>query len=268
MTDKVTLFIIDPQVDFCDPTIGSLYVAGADKDMTRLSAMVRKNIGAIDDIHLTIDSHNLVHIAHAIWWVDQQGNHPGPFTLIDADSVRKGKWRCVNPGFQKRSLEYVETLEKNGRYVLCIWPNHCIIGSVGQTIVPELFSAVTEWENQFAIANKVTKGSNPFTEHYSAVRADVVDPEDAGTMLNERLIKALKNTGNGKILIAGEALSHCVANTIRDVANEFSTDEVKKFVLLEDACSNVTGFEKMGQDFINDMVAKGMQISTTEKFFA
>ena len=265
MPQNVQLFIIDPQHDFCNPN-GTLYVPGAEKDMERLAKMVKNNIKQIDDIHLTLDSHNRLHIAHPIWWVDGQGNHPDPFTIISADDVRKGKWRAYNPGFQKRSQEYVESLESNARYALIIWPYHCLIGSIGQTIDPMLNESLTIWEEQFALVNKVPKGSNMFTEHYSAVRADVEDPEDETTGLNAKLIKALQE-GNNKILIAGEALSHCVANTIRDVANEFAPEEVKKFVLLEDACSNVTGFEQYGRDFVDEMVGLGMEVSTTDKFF-
>lgn len=261
---QATLFIIDPQVDFCDPK-GSLYVTNAEKDITRISQMIKKNVDAIDDIHVTLDSHHRVHIAHPIWWVDSNGNHPAPFTLIDADAVRKGKWRSYNPGYQARSLEYVETLERNGRYILCIWPAHCLIGSVGQTIMPELLDALTDYEQQFAVVNKVTKGSNMFTEHYSAVKADVIDPEDNTTMLNEKLIKALKK--GTRIGFCGEALSHCVANTVRDIADEFGADQLQNCYILTDACSNVSGFDKFGEDFINEMVAKGMKLTTTDKFF-
>ncbi len=86
MTQKAKLFIIDPQYDFCNSN-GTLYVPGADKDMVRLSGMIKNNIKQIDDIHLTLDSHNRLHIAHPIWWVDNLGNHPDPFTIISAEDV-------------------------------------------------------------------------------------------------------------------------------------------------------------------------------------
>lgn len=267
MAKKYQLFIIDPQRDFCQPN-GGMYVPGAEKDIQRLDRMIRKNIDAFDDIHLTLDSHHRVHIANPIWWVDSRGAHPDPFTLIDVEDVEKGRWRAFNPAFQERSLEYVRKLKQQGRYVLTIWPYHCLIGTDGAAVVPELVEALGIWEEQFAVVNKVTKGSNIFTEHYSAVRADVEDPEDPGTMLNARLIKALKAGGDTPILIAGEALSHCVASTIRDVAAEFDPEEVKKFILLEDACSNVPGFEKLGAEFIADMVAQGMQVTTTDRIGA
>lgn len=266
MSAKYQLFIIDPQRDFCESN-GGLYVPGAEKDIARLSAMIRRNVDAFDDIHLTLDSHHRVHIANPIWWLDSSGNHPDPFTQIDVEAVEAGKWRACNPAFQQRSLEYVRTLKRQGRYTLTIWPYHCLIGSSGAAVMPELFDALRLWEEQFAVVNKVTKGSNIFTEHYSAVRADVEDPEDPGTMLNTRLLRALKAGGDRPILIAGEALSHCVANTIRDVANEFDPEDVRKFILLEDACSNVPGFEKLGTDFVAEMCGRGMRVSTTDRFF-
>jgi len=66
------------------------------------------------------------------------------------------------------------------------------------------------------------------------------------------------------VLWTGEALSHCLANTFRDVAANFSNPEyVKKMTLLTDATSSVPTFEKYGEDFIKEMTAKGMKLSTT-----
>ena len=67
----------------------------------------------------------------------------------------------------------------------------------------------------------------------------------------------------------GEAGSHCLANTVRDVANNFGDDSyVKRLVLLEDATSPVPGFEPFQTDFIKEMKARGMQISNTREFLS
>jgi nicotinamidase-related amidase len=268
MPNKVCLLTIDPQVDFCEG--GALPVTGATKDLERLAKMVDKHGGDIDDIQITLDSHYHVHVAHAAFWIDAAGAHPphiskGVTVITEADII-SGKWRPTNPNWKDWALQYVQQLSANKRYALVIWPDHCIIGSRGQTILPVFFDAVTRWEHKYtAIAPRTTKGSNPFTEHYSAVKADCPHPEDEGTRLNGRFVKTLQQYDD--ILISGEALSHCVANTIRDVANEFSADQVKKFVLLEDASSNVPTFEKMGQDFVNEMSQKGMRVAKTDTFF-
>jgi len=264
---RVELLIIDPQIDFCDPDKGALYVKGAEQDIKRLSAMVRRVGAKLDDIHVTLDSHHLVDIAHPIFWRDTAGNHPAPFTLISASDVESGKWTATQPGLYRRALEYVQTLEKNGRYLLCIWPPHCTIGSPGHAIMPELFAALQEWEKRFAVLDLVTKGSNIMTEHYSAVKAEVPDPEDPGTQINTRLIETLQEADI--IAVAGEAGSHCLANTVRDIADSFADDRaISKIVLLEDATSPVPGFESFQDTFLAEMTARGMQRTTTTAFLA
>lgn len=265
---KVHLLMIDPQNDFCIANgpggeKGALVVGGADADMTRLAAFIGKNENRLSKIHCTLDSHQSVHIAHPIFWVNTKGEHPTPFSLITADDVKNGVWRCFNPRFQGRAQAYVDTLAKNGRYVLCIWPPHCLIGSWGHSIVPVVQAALTSWEvNRLAKINFVAKGSNLFTEHYSGVQADVPDDSDPSTKLNTNLIDAL--TDADEILITGEALSHCVANTVTDVATQFGNNNIQKFTLLQDTSSNVPGFDKLGQDFVAKMVKAGMKVTTTK----
>ena len=265
-TARAVMLIIDPQNDFCDPT-GALYVQGAEDDMSRLGTMIKDNLKMIDGINVTLDSHQTVHIAHPIWWVNSKGEHPDPFTIITVDDINTGVWRATKPDMQEWSKDYVQSLADNNRYALCIWNPHCLIGSVGGAVHPALQEALLEWEQLFRKVNYVPKGSNFKTEHYSAVKADVQVSGDPTTMLNTQLIDLLK-TGHD-ILIAGEALDFCIANTIRDIASEFSDDEVKRFVLLTDATSavNAPGIEHLGQEFIDEMTARGMRLSTTTEYF-
>lgn len=267
---KVELLIIDPQNDFCNPK-GALYVIGANDDMDRLSRMIIRLKNKINDIHVTLDSHHLIDIAHPIFWVNSKGVHPNPFTIITEDDVKNGVWRATNPQFQKRVQDYVSALAKNSRYPLCIWPPHCLIGSWGYSVYENLYTSLLEWEKDFAMVDYVTKGSNLWTEHYSAVQADVPDPQDPGTQLNWRLIETLQKADI--ILLAGEARSHCLANTVRDIANNFGEENIKKMVLLQDATSDVSPnppgtnlFTDMGEGFVKEMVGRGMQISTTVDF--
>jgi nicotinamidase/pyrazinamidase len=267
MSKKVHLVVIDPQVDFCDPA-GALYVTGAEKDVHRLSEMIRRVAPKLDDIHVTLDSHRLIDVAHPVCWKDSSGRHPVPFTIITAADVEAGRWTPVLPGLYRRLLAYVRTLEANGRYPLCIWPPHCLIGSQGHCVMPELRDALQGWETQrFAMVDYVTKGSNPWTEHYSAVCADVPDPSDPGTQINTRFVQTLMDAD--LVAIAGEAGSHCLANTVRDIAANFGDDSyIRRLVLLEDATSPVPGFEHFQSDFIREMRGRGMQMTTTRDFLA
>jgi nicotinamidase-related amidase len=257
--------IIDPQVDFCSPQ-GRLFVPGAAEDAQRLAAMVQRLGDRVDDYHVTLDSHRIVDVAHPIFWKDGAGEHPKPFTIITLADLDAGRWTTTNPAFFRRSRDYVKALETGGRYPLCIWPEHCLIGSVGHNVVPELLKALQIWErDSFALVDYVTKGSNLFVEHYSAVRAEVPDPTDPTTQINKGLIQTLMQAD--LVFIVGEALSHCVANTVRDIADAFGSDDyVKKLVLLTDASSSVTGFEELGRTFVREMTDRGMGTATTIDF--
>lgn len=268
--ENTHLLIIDPQNDFCDSN-GALYVQGAEDDMGRISSFIDRLSNKIRQIHVTLDSHQDFDIAHPLFWVDSSGNHPDPFTIISADDVRNGVWRTKIPAAQPMATKYVETLEKNGRYDLMIWPYHCLIGSYGHQIYGVLFDSLRRWaQKNIKTVNYVSKGSNPFTEHYSAIVADVPDPSDPSTQINNRLIDVLENADN--VLIAGEASSHCVLNTVKDVADNFGDSNVKKLVWLEDATSPVihpeVDFPKIAADFVDEMKQRGMRISNTSDWMS
>jgi nicotinamidase-related amidase len=159
----------------------------------------------------------------------------------------------------------VSALEAHGRYPLCIWPSHCLIGSRGHAVHPALFEALVNWENEYKVVDYVEKGSNVYTEHYSAIKADVSDPSDPSTQLNIRLVSALASAD--RVAVAGEAGSHCVANTVRDLADSFGDDRLlSKIVLLQDAVSPVGGFEDYQNRFVSEMTARGMTLSSTDQF--
>lgn len=270
----IELVIIDPQNDFCKPEsspgagdAGFLYVKGAEDDMGRLSDFIKKSVKLLDDINITLDSHHLLDIAHPTLWRDSNGNPPSPFTIITKASLDVGQWQTTIPALANRVKEYVNDLEAAGRYPLCIWPPHCLIGTPGQAVFPSVIEAANEWaQTRFKTIEFVVKGSNPLTEHYSAVKAEVPDPNDPSTAFNTDFVNKLMKAD--EILIAGEARSHCVANTFRDAA-EYGGDEfVKKMVFLEDCSSDVPSFEQFGEDFMKDMTAQGMKTTTTVDYLA
>lgn len=268
MPEKIHLVVIDPQNDFClTPQEGAtLSVAGANDDMDRLSTMIDRIGEKLEDIHVTLDTHHQFDIAHPIYWKDSAGKSPTPFTVITAKDVADGVWTPTVPSLYARSLAYVRGLEANKRYPLMIWPPHCLIGTKGHNVYDKLMTSLMKWESDNrAMVDFITKGSNPYTEHYSAVKADVPDPADITTKVNTAFIETLQNSDI--VLIAGEASSHCVANTMRDIVNEFPDKScAKKIILLTDAMSPVYQCEKLQLDFFNEMRAAGVQFGTTTEF--
>lgn len=279
---KIDLLIIDPQISFCAapgtrvpvfpdgeltlPKGGELYVDGAEKDMQRLSAFIKTNKHRLSNIRVTLDSHQRVHIAHARFWIGRGGQNPDIFTTITLGDVENGVWRAAKTQHQQRALEYVRTLKRNGRYELMIWPEHCLVGSIGTAVHPVLYDALMEWEAMFKRIDFVPKGNNPFTEHYSAYQADVIDPTDPTTQPNTRLANILEEAD--VVLISGEASTHCVANTIRDIADSFADQlAIKKFVYLKDTCSPVSVVAHLEKEFLDEMTKRGMQVSSTMEYF-
>jgi len=261
---NVQVICIDDQNDFTNPN-GALYVKGGDENVKRGAKMIERLTDKISDIHVTLDSHNIIDISHPRWWVDANNHQVAPFTMITSADMESGKYNTYKQGARERSLAYLKALEATKRYPHVIWPEHCIIGDEGHNLNPVLSAAIHGWERKrYAFKDTVTKGSNPWTEHFSAVQAEVPDPDDVSTQLNEPLVKTLSEAD--MVIWIGEALSHCVANTFRDVVNSafFKDPElVKKMVLCVDATSNVPSFEKYGEDFLKEMRGRGVTLTTT-----
>ena len=62
--------------------------------------------------------------------------------------------------------------------------------------------------------------------------------------------------------MAGEAKSHCVANSLKQVLDE-SPDFAAKLIVLEDAMSNVTGFETLADPIYDRAKQMGVKFTTT-----
>ena len=236
------LLIIDPQNDICNlgdeqgRGRGSLYVPGAHDDMIRLSRWIVDNKEQIDHIVITLDNHHLMDISHTVFWVDENGNHPEPFTTIRATEVEAGTWRSVIDN--DKSLDYLHKLEAQG-ITHTVWPPHCLIGSEGAAIFPPLMDAIKIWAEQGRYYQPVIKGTYPFTEHFGAFAAQVIYEDVPETQINNELLDLMGEFDN--IFLAGEARSHCVGTSLKQLI-EYVPIVVPKIIVLDDAMSNVPGF--------------------------
>ncbi len=233
---RIQLLIIDMQVDFCHPQ-GTLHVPGAVQDIRRLVEFIYRNAGSISNITCSLDSHLPYQIFHPAWWTDSEGHHPDPFTVITQEDVKQGKWRpMLEPEW---STAYVRKLEEGAKKQLTIWPYHVPSGGLGNALDPELWAAVF-WHS---IARKSQptwwrKGSVPKTEHYSIVRPEIPVPEVPGGGRSS-FLEDLEQYDS--IIIAGEAASHCVLETIEDLVDGFADkpETLDKIFILRDCTSPV-----------------------------
>lgn len=275
------LLVIDPQNDFCDlppdllppdplsgrPQAPALPVAGAHADLQRLARFVSTHRDGIDEIIVTLDSHQRIDIAHPGFWSarDAVDGLVPPFTPIRAAQVRAGDFTPRDPAALPRVLAYLDALEAAGRYTLMVWPVHCRIGSWGHGLHPGLRQALDDWEFARVRASRhVFKGMNPWTEHYSALQAEVPDPSDPGTQLNRELLGWLSSCD--RVLIAGQASSHCVKSTVDHLVDHLP--DPRRLTLLTDCMSPVHGFQSQHDAFLASMRRHGLTLSTSAEWTA
>jgi len=253
------LLVIDPQNDFLDIDGAALPVPGANADMQRLADWLLGHLDAVGNITVTLDSHASVGIERTTFWQDRHGQAVAPFTVIRAADVAAGDYRTRHAHLGDEAMRYLVALEAGGQRVLVVWPVHCVLGTWGHTIHAGLSEAIAAWEATTGRAcNKVLKGQNPLTEQYSAFRAEVPRADDARTHLNQPLMDALAS-GARTLLVAGEALSHCVAASVDDLAVQWTAAQLRQTVLLTDCMSPVAGFEGMAQAFLERARMAGLQ---------
>ncbi len=276
MKRNIQLLIIDPQNDFCDlpeswqpasPLNGqrvppALPVAGAHADMQRLAGLINAGQDGLSGIVVTLDSHHRVDIAHPPFWAQADGSPVDPFTTISAQQVRDGLYRPKAASALPRVLAYLDELEARGRYTLMVWPIHCEIGTWGHNVHASVQAACNAWEeSRLSAVRQVYKGANPWTEHYSAMQAEVPDAADPDTQLNQALIAELDRAD--VLLIAGEASSHCVKATTEHIVDNLPSRQLNKVTLLTDCMSPVGGFEAQGEGFLAAMRGRGVQLASS-----
>jgi len=278
MAKRNVLLLIDPQVDFCEG--GALAVPGGQAALDNVAGFIDRFGSQLDDIIVTLDSHNLLHIAHPIWFL-KDGKAPDPFTTVmeqdgqiafgaldaQGDFQQESVGTTRHPGFADWTVEYLKKLKDGNRYPHMLWPPHCLIGTPGACMVPSIITATQEWERkQFGVVSKVTKGSDIKVEHFGALRAEVENPDNPETKVNSHFLQLLSDPDT-TVYGAGLARGHCLANTCMDVAEEFDGDSFcERFVLLEDGTADVANLEFLGDAFVSKMTARGMKTAKTTDF--
>jgi nicotinamidase-related amidase len=254
---RICLLAVDVQNTFCIPDF-ELFVAGrsgtgAVEDNRRLCEFIYRNLGTITKVFPSLDTHHAMQVFHAIWLVDEQGDHPGPYTLVSADDVESGRWRVnpaiadaleIDPDYAARHLaRYSRRLAEGGKYDLTIWPYHAMLGGIGHALVSAVEEAVFfHGVARYSRPEFQVKGDNPLTEHYSMLGPEVTEGPDGERIgsRNDELIERLLEFD--AVVVAGQAKSHCLAWTIDDLLDGDDERERKlaeHTYLLEDCTSPV-----------------------------
>ncbi len=281
---RVGLLLVDVQNTFCIPGfelfVGGKSGIGAVEDNVRLCEFIYRNLGVISAIAATMDTHTAMQIFHPVFWINDSGEHPAPATLITPEEVAQGIWK-VNPAvaasisggnyqaLQNHALHYVNQLTHHGKYPLTVWPYHAMLGGISHALV----SAVEEAVFFHTIARKTQarfeiKGNNPLTENYSVLHPEVLIGADGQPIAqkNTDLIQYLLKFD--KLIVAGQAKSHCVAWTIDDLLTEIKSRDAslaQKIYLLEDCTSpvvipNVVDYSEQAEATFERFATAGMHL--------
>ena len=235
------LLLVDVQNTFCIPEyelfVGGRSGNGAVEDNIRLCHFIYRNLPNISKIACTMDTHTAMQIFHEVFWINEAGEHPVPLqTLITQEDIETGKWR-INPAVAESLMgdqncyewlkayaeHYVKVLTAAGKYPLAIWPYHAMLGGIGHAVV----SAVDEACFFHTIARLTQihyeiKGQNPLTENYSVLRPEVLNDTDGKPIAESNRTFLQMLLEYDRVIIAGQAKSHCVAWTVSDLLEENS----------------------------------------------
>lgn len=274
---KVHLLGIDIQKDF-GLKEGTLYVGGrsgegAIEDSARMAAWIYQNLPILTKITLTLDTHIPFQIFSRSFWLKADGTHVDAFTTITAAEIQNGTYRpspaaaaiVANGNYDwllKQVIFYCQELERVGKYQLYIWPEHCLLGSSGHTLVGIIEEAALfhSWargmQGDFQI-----KGANPLTENYSVLRPEVMARHD-GQSLGQKNVKFIQTLLDADyVVIGGQASSHCVKSSIDDLLDEILDKDpalAQKVYVVSDFMSAVTVPDGQGgfyADFTQDAEA-------------
>ena len=247
---QILVIGIDVQQDFMED--GALGVPGAHGDVERFTKFIYNNMDDIAKITVSLDTHVPHQIFHPCWFIDKDGNHPTPHTIITSQDINSGKWLAINKPLQ--TIEYIENLEKLSKKQLRIWPYHCLIGTSGAALENQFGNMI----NFFEIAKKsviepVVKGTDPLSEMYGIIKPEYSKKGN----INIRILDDIEKFD--KIYIAGQAKSHCVMESVRQILETYNgkPEVTSKIYILEDCMSSIPGcekdteetFEKFKQDY-------------------
>jgi nicotinamidase-related amidase len=273
---KIHMLPIDMQKDFCFPD-GTLYVGGrsgtgAIDDSRRLAEFTYRNLDLISYITPTMDTHFAIQIFFRTYWLDQDDQPLQPYDDVTGDLTIMRMGKAVgkakpNPAaapavangnygwLLDHAAHYCSTLEKAKKYLLKIWPEHCILGSDGHALVGiiqemRMFHSYV----RHAQSGVEIKGGNPNAECYSVFGAEVRTQADGHPLAqkNVRLIKTLLEADY--VIMPGQAASHCVKSSIADFLDEILAKDPKlaeKVYVLEDCMSAVTVPNPAGGFFVD-----------------
>ena len=247
-TPKRLLLCIDVQNDFIEG--GNLAVNGSVGDVKRITRFIYNNMNGISSIMCSLDTNVPQQIFHPCWWANSFGEHPTPYTIITYDDLRANRWHPVI-GELKETAQYLSKIERsgNGKKKLCIWPYHCISGTEGCNLENE-FAKMVYFHSMARRSQPimVPKGTDPYSEMYGILKPEY----SRKRIFNTKVALAIERYD--EIYIAGEAASHCLLESVKQIGEHFKLhpEVTRKITILSDCTSPISGFKSSTIEAFNN----------------
>jgi nicotinamidase/pyrazinamidase len=149
-------------------------------------------------------------------------------------------WHCTDHG-SFAGVE-VDPAEWRGSDPPAIWPVHCVAGTSGAELHPDLDRA--------RVDVVLDKGQDPNSQGYSAFQ-------------DTRLGDLLRERGVDRLFVAGLATDYCVKNTVLDARSEGFDVTV-----VEDAVRGVNVEPGDSEQALEEMEAAGAHLSTSSEILS
>ncbi|KAJ4417103.1 NAD(+) salvage pathway protein, partial [Neurospora sp. IMI 360204] len=192
---RPALLVVDMQEDFCPPN-GTLAVTGGRSITPLINTLLSSPLFVLRVA--TKDWHPPNHISFA-----SNHNHTSPSSCCPTES-----------SLGQAAIPFVSTTTVHNphnpseSYTTRLWPSHCIAGTPGACLIPEL--------DVSKIDKILEKGTNPLVEMYSAF----YDPLKNPRVSDSGLAQMLREARVTHVYVVGLAADYCVWSTAMDAHNE------------------------------------------------
>jgi nicotinamidase/pyrazinamidase len=200
------------------------------------------------------DTHTQNNISHPSFWVDEDGNHPVPFSTISARDIEDGVWSPLASKLKAYTLRYAQKVEKTKNHSITIWPYHAIENTKGHRIVNELQEFLNDWQTQPGHSVKyIEKGRNAYTECYSIFEAEIPLKNDASTDMQQELVDEIASFDNIVMIAPSVGIDHSIQDFLVHCPSKAATIMVLKAPVFP-------GFEETATELLSVAQQHGIRL--------
>lgn len=241
--EKVILLIVDPQADFAEN--GKVPIPGFDQYFSRVAEFIRQNKERISEIYVGMTSRYRYHISHPNFWrqISQDSNYIQPLFPYVSIALEDLGTRVtpLDPGMKDWAHHYLKEYRKKRDLNLTLFPEHCVVGTKGHSILSDLDQALQEWiEVSNRDINYMMRDQNFKTIMFSVFAAEIEDDSDPLTKMNHSVLQSLKIADrliicgtDGGDRDQGRAYHYNFLYSLEDLVDNWSKDN-QRLVVLQD----------------------------------